>query len=98
MSLNRFPCWFEVLEEAPTKLEKDEAKKDTRSPRLEGMKEALADLEKGTLKKKGHPAESTGPYRAQFIGLLKSECGVTWEYVKALKSTSKLSKIDRDEV
>ena len=48
--------------------------------RIAGMKEALADLEKGFLKIKGVPPPSS-PWEDEYRKLLKQECGIDNVYV-----------------
>jgi hypothetical protein len=48
--------------------------------RLKGMKAALADIEKGSLKQKEFPLPDPAWFGV-YMELLKKECGVEWEMV-----------------
>ena len=56
---------------------KDKAKT---AARLKGMRAALADLDKGVLKQKSFPLPDPAWF-ADYLRLLKKECGVDWETV-----------------
>jgi hypothetical protein len=71
------PCWAKDKPEG------------TSPSRLKGMKAAIADLEKGTVKQKEYPALPYSPSHREFIRLLKKECAVEWQVVKSPDSSSK---------
>lgn len=71
-----------------------EVKPKANTARLNGMKAAIFDLEKGILKQKEYPPLPYPPGYIEFIRLLKSECGVEWEVIR----TQTDSKDLREEV
>jgi hypothetical protein len=56
--------------------------------RVQGMKDAVADIEAGEMKWKSNPLPSP-PWHGRYIKILKEECGIKWENVE---DTSKESR------
>jgi hypothetical protein len=54
--------------------------------RLQGMKVALADIEKGFLKIKGVPPPAP-PWEGEYLKLLRTECGIDVVYVSYEESS-----------
>jgi hypothetical protein len=72
----------------------DGPKTKPRPDRLQGMKAAISDLEKGILKQKEYPPLPYPPHYPEFIRLLKSECHVEWEVIEQRADSDEL----REEV
>lgn len=60
--------------------------KPVNADRLQGMKAALADVEKGTMKLKAVPPPAP-PWEADYLKLVKEECGVEIVYVDDKESS-----------
>jgi hypothetical protein len=70
-------------------------KRKPSAARLEGMKAAIADLEKGTLMQKEYPPLPYPPGYTDFIRLLESRCGVEWQVVTSTTDSKELrEKLD----
>jgi hypothetical protein len=61
------------------------AQKKVSALRLQGMKEALVDLEKGLIKQKDYNDRPDSRSWRAFAELMTKECGVVWEWVKREK-------------
>src|SRR5262245_42370747 len=81
-------CLFLVVAAmAAGKTEAAPARKKVNKIRLQGMKDALVDLEKGFLKQKHYNNQPDPPWWGAFLRLMKQEGGVVWEAVKRDKVT-----------
>jgi hypothetical protein len=58
--------------------ERAAAKEPVSKDRLKGMKDAVADLEKGLLQQKDYNDRPDSPEWANYVALLTKECGVKW--------------------
>jgi hypothetical protein len=70
---------------APAWSDSPKAEPDKKKPdpnRLKGMKAAVVDIEAGKLKLK-YPPLPAPVWQGRYVDLLKKECGVEWETVRA---------------